>query len=176
MSSIIWGIFLLLLGIQLVAQAIFGISVPFLRVGIGTFIIYAGINVILASTLNSKNPSFTTLFNTGNNSMSAKLIKENDKVTHNIVCSTSRIDLSKVKKPKQKTTFNINTTFGTSVVILNPNVPTIVNAHSAFARTSLPNETQLSLGSYTYRTHEDSEPLLEINLHTAFGSVIVETI
>lgn len=174
MSSIIWGIFLLLLGIQLVAQAIFGVSIPFLRVGIGAFIIYAGINVILASTLNSKNPSFTTLFNTGNNSISAKLIKENKKVTHNIVCSTSRINLSKIK-PKEETEIEINTTFGTSVVILNPNVPTIVNAHSAFARTSLPNETQLSLGSYTYRTHDDSEPLLVINLHTAFGSVIVET-
>jgi len=174
MSSIIWGIFLLLLGIQLVAQAIFGVSIPFLRVGIGAFVMYAGINIILASTLNSENPSFTTLFNTGNNTSNiGVVIKKNNKVTHNIVCSTSTIDLSKVK-PKRKTTIEINTTLGTSVIKLNPDVPTVVNARSAFARTSLPNETQLSLGSYVYRTHHDSDPVLEINLNTAFGSAIVE--
>lgn len=173
MSSIIWGIFLVLLGIQLLAQSIFGVSIPFLRVGIGAFVVYAGINVILASTLNSNTPTFTKLFNTGNNIVTNDILKKNKKVTHNILCSTSNVDLSKVKL-KRKTIVEVNTTLGTSVVKLNPNISTIVNANSAFARTSLPNETQLSLGSYSYRTHSDTDPLLTINLNTAFGSVIVE--
>ena len=168
MSSLIWGILLILLGAELIIKGAFGIHIPVFRIAFGLFLIYAGI---------------TFLTNIGTARAGKKVIFFGKKTLtvaqpHNkyqIVFGEGVIDLSGITVT-EPTHVEISTVFGSGIVKINPEIPTRIIAEAVFANAELPDNTQISFGRYTYTTGPAGQkPLLEIRAKVTFGSLIIHT-
>jgi len=67
----------------------------------------------------------------------------------------------------------INTIFAEGKVILNPDVPTLIKASSAFGELKLPDRSSVVFGSQKYRIGEVSanQGYLEIEASAVFGAL-----
>lgn len=92
---------------------------------------------------------------------------------YNIVFASGTVDLSKVKIEDEVKKIEINTVFAEGKVILNPDVPTLIKASSAFGELKLPDRSSVVFGSQKYRIGDIStdQGYLEIEASAVFGAL-----
>jgi len=163
MSSFFWGSILVLLGLQLIVQALLGINLPLLRVAFACLIIYWGLTLLtgqwdspLQMYYSHKNVKYTNTSATD---------------SYNTVFGSQYIDLSDTSIDNPQT-MTVNASFGNAKVTLNPDVPTRINANATFGTVKLPDGSSVNNTSYVYYTHSTSyKPVLIINANTTFGTI-----
>jgi len=139
-------------------------------------LIYAGISLLInpprrrtfVSHTNGWQHSQHVVFNKRN-------FKDNQASdSYNIAFGQGTIDLSKTRFD-EPTTIDININFGSGILKLNPEVPTLVTTNVTFGKTTLPNREEISMGTYTFNSHPDATPIVIIQANITFGSLEIES-
>lgn len=160
-GNVISGIILLIVGFVLLLANFLGIKVNFFRLFPGIALLILGI-AILFGQFGGKNE---VIFDHKRIDISEPF-KE-----RNIIFAEGIIDLNDLEQLTSPKTIEINVVFGSGQLILNPVIPTIVHASTAFGSLQLPGHSVNFIGSTDYRPKEidQSEPYLDIKANAVFG-------
>lgn len=96
---------------------------------------------------------------------------------YNIIFSSGIVDLSKVKIEDEVKKTKVNPIFAEGRVILNPNVPTLIKASSAFGELELPDRSSVIFNSQKFKIGDLStdQGYLEIEANAVFGKLKIST-
>jgi len=166
MSNIIWGLLLILIGTEILIKSVFGIDTPFIKIAFGIFLVYLGISFITDIGKNTKQKTFK---------FSDKyIIEKNIECDYRTLFGDSTIDLSHSNLTTHKK-ISIDTLFGSTTVIINPDIPTKIIVDSRFANAHLPNSSTITFGKYTYTNGNCNEKAhLEIHAKVIFGNLSIK--
>jgi hypothetical protein len=144
---------------------VLGISLPIIRIIIALLLIYGGIQLIKG--LNPLTDQKAVFFG-----------KEYIKTLHQeykIVFGQGIVDLSDAKlEDEEARIIKVYTLFGNTIIKLNPEIPTQINASSIFSSVTFPDKTMISMGTYTYSSTKDQKPRIIIEATAIFSAVEVK--
>ncbi len=164
--TLFWGALLIIWGLSLIVKAIFKIDVPVFRIIFALVVIYWGMKLLFGG-FGFKTSSNTVIFN------SAKLGSSKFKNEYNIIFGSSEIDLTNVDISEKSVYANADIIFGSAVIHLNPEIPTIIKVSTVFAEGKLPDRTVGVFGDTIYKSDNFSEEgnHLTLKIDVVFGSV-----
>jgi predicted membrane protein len=165
-TSLFFGTLLILWGLSLIIEAIFGISLPIIKVAFAFLLIYAGI-LLIKGLYPSENQK-TIFFG------SEKIHTVYSQ--YKIVLGEGVIDLRDMKlADHEHSHMKVYTLMGNTIIKLNPEIPTLVYANSVLSAVNFPDKTMVSFGSYTYESDKKTEkPRIIIDTTTALGALEVK--
>lgn len=165
--SLIWGTILILFGLSFILKSVFQITVPLVRPFFGGVLIYLGLSIMMDPF--NESPDKKSVIFGRTNIVGSPTIK-----TYNVTFGSGLIDLSQLifVEPRQIT---VNTVMGSSAVIL-PDTPTKVRVNAIFARAGLPDETLVSFGRNVYKTDDEHEPKLVLQVNVILGNVDIKLV
>jgi len=165
-SGIFWGVIIVLIGLSILLNVVFGIRVPFFRIAFALFLIWLGITLLTGRTYWSREKN-KAIFEE----------KRIDSITpqskYDIIFAKGIVDLSKVTLEDKVLKVEVNTVFGSGIIEINPNLPTKIVVNSVFAGASMPDGNSIAFGQYTYKSDslkEDTSYLL-VRAHVVFGGL-----
>jgi len=164
-GGIFMGIIFLTVGIILLLNSFFNFNINMFKLIIGIVIILFGIFVLFNGF--GFQDSRNIVFKEG-------IIRVSEvQDEYNIIFASGTVDLSKVRVEDEVKKIEINTIFAEGKVILNPDVPTLIKASSAFGELKLPDRSSVVFGSQKYRIGEVSanQGYLEIEASAVFGAL-----
>jgi hypothetical protein len=90
---------------------------------------------------------------------------------YNLIFSRGTVDLSTLNPCQGSKRIKVNTIFGYGTLVLNPDIPVVIKASSAFGSLELPDGVQVAFGERTYRSREPgcSGECIEIEAAAVFG-------
>lgn len=171
----IWGIVFIVIGIIILINTIFGINIPIFRILLALLLLYAGFSLLTSST-RTKTYQYSNASMKSTHVVFNKRSFKNEELSesYQIVFGEGIIDLRK-QTIDIPTTLDINITFGSAQLRLNPDVPTLITASASFGKVEFPDNASISMGSQTYRSHpQDIAPVLTIRANVSFGSLEIE--
>lgn len=167
-----WGFVLLLVGLIIVANAVFGFNLPVIRVLIGFCFVYLGIKIAFGSAWRNwtdfekrGNPEKgQIIFNEGKTS--PRFLSDLDGRSFNVVFGEGKLDLTQTELG-EKEELEINTVFGSAKIYLPSDVAVQASVTSFAGTTKIPETTS---------THSNEQKLktLKLEVNTVFGSTQVE--
>jgi predicted membrane protein len=168
-SSIFWGVIIIIIGIVVIINVIFGTKIPIIPLIIGLILIYFGVRIITG--LSCRRSPKSVIFE------EKKIETTTPSGKYDVIFGRSVIDLTKSEIKEGVSKVEINTIFGSSVVKIDPMMPVKIKASSAFGSGRLPDGNMVAFGEYTYKSDTlkktDTEDYLLIELHVVFGSAEV---
>lgn len=159
------GIVFLTVGIVLLLNSIFNFNINVFKLTIGILIVLFGVFILFNGF--GFQESRNIVFSGGTIRVSEV---QNE---YNIVFASGTVDLSKVKIEGEVKKIEVNTIFAEGKVILNPDVPTLIKASSAFGELELPDRSSVIFSSQKYRIGDIStdQGYLEIEASAVFGKL-----
>ena len=159
------GIVFLVVGVILLLNSIFNFNINIFKLILGIIIVLFGVFVLFNGF--GFEDSRNIIFREG----VIRVLKAQDE--YNIIFASGTVDLSKVKVGNNVRKIKINTIFADGKVILNPDVPTVIKASSAFGELELPDKSSVTFGSTKYETAEivENRGYLEIDANAVFGKL-----
>lgn len=169
-TGIFFGTLLVLWGLSLIIETIFGISVPIVKIGFACLLIYGGL--ILIKGMYEASQQKTIFFS--QESVGADQAKTQN--SYKIVFGQGTIDLSDIADTSADViNVQIYTLFGKAILKINPNIPTIVNATSVFSSVTFPDKTIISLGNYRYSSsNAEHKPKIVVDATAVFSALEVK--
>ncbi len=163
------GIVFLTVGIVLLLNSIFNFNINVFKLTIGILIVLFGVFILFNGF--GFQDSGNIVFREGTIRVSEV---QNE---YNIVFASGTVDLSKVKIEDEVKKIKVNTIFAEGKVILNPGVPTLIKASSAFGELELPDRSSVIFSSQKYRIGDIStdQGYLEIRANAIFGKLKIIT-
>jgi len=165
-SGVFWGVIIILIGLSIILNVVFGIRVPFFRIAFALFLIWLGITLLTGGSFWSRARN-KAIFEE----------KRIDSITPNskydIVFGKGVIDLSKVILEDKVFKVEVNTVFGSGTIQIAPEIPAKIEVNSVFASASMPDGNSIAFGQYTYKSDnlkEDTSYLL-VRAHVVFGGL-----
>jgi hypothetical protein len=164
-SGIFWGAMLVILGITVMLNVAFGIRLPIFRVLLALFFFYLGISLLSGITLTrtrGKDGAETRRLEAGKASSH-----------HEVIFGRGVVDLSEITlKEDRITRVDVSTVFGSSVITVNPAVPTKVVVNSAFASARLPDGSSIAFGetAWTSDSLADCRSYVLVRVSVIFGT------
>lgn len=159
------GIIFLAVGIILLLNSFFNFNINIFKLIVGVVIVLFGVFILFNGFgfQDSRNIVFRE--------RTIRVSEVQDE--YNIVFASGTIDLSKVKIEDEVKKIEINTIFAEGKVILNPDVPTLIKASSAFGELELPDRSSVIFSSQKYRIGDIStnRGYLEIKASAVFGKL-----
>ncbi|MGZ3770898.1 MAG: hypothetical protein ACXVCP_10025 [Bdellovibrio sp.] len=175
MKSMFWGVVIIIVGVSVLLNAIFGIDIPVFKIFFGLFLTYLGIKIIFGSF--AWNFSFTSdKRSTDNEAVFSKsqFIYPNTKESKEYVTvfGQSNLDLTKAGKDVRLESVTV---FGESEIIVKKGMPLRIESNTVFAKSSLPGKNVATFGQFHYSTPglKDTDPALSLKVTAVFGSVKV---
>jgi len=164
MSKLIWGILLVLIGTDIIFNALFGFSFPFIKIAFGLFFIYFGMTLLTGFY----KPTTDVYFK-------KTIIEETEiKRNYHVRFGEAFINLANTEIIKP-TNITVSTFFGATTLVLNKNIPTRVTVHTSFGSADLPDSTQLAFGVHTFEFgNQEEQPYLEVSAYVTFGSLVIK--
>lgn len=165
--SLIWGTILILFGLSFILKSVFQITIPLVRPFFGGVLIYLGLSIMMDPF--NESPDKKSVIFGRTTIVGSSAIK-----TYNVTFGSGVIDLSQLTfaQPAQIT---INTVMGSSAVIL-PDVSAKVRVNAIFARAGLPDETLVSFGRNVYKTDDEAEQKLFVQVNVILGNVDIKLV
>jgi predicted membrane protein len=162
-SGMFMGITFLVVGIILLFNSIFNFNINIFKLIVGVFIVLFGIFILFNGSGWQDNKNI--IFREG----LIKVSKVEDE--YNIIFSSGTIDLSKIKIGNEVKKIKINTIFAEGKVIINPEIPMMIKASSAFGELELPDKSSVVFGSKEYKTvnFDDNQSYFKIEANAVFG-------
>jgi len=163
------GIVFLTVGIVLLLNSIFNFNINIFKLTIGIVIVLFGIFVLFNGF--GFQDSRNIVFREG-------IIRVSEiQDEYNIIFASGTVDLSKVKIEDEVKKIEVNTIFAEGKVILNPDVPTLIKASSAFGELELPDRSSVIFSSKEYKISDIStnQGYLEIEANAVFGKLKIIT-
>ncbi|MEO0082914.1 MAG: hypothetical protein ABIK33_00810 [candidate division WOR-3 bacterium] len=168
-SGIFWGIIIIIIGIVIIINVIFGTRIPIIPLIIGLLLIYLGIKVITGITWR-KTPH-TVVFEEKKIDITSPIDK------YATVFGKSVIDLTNIEIKEGTPKVEINVVFGSSIIKIDPTKPIKIKTNAAFANARLPDESMVAFGEAVYLTdilkQTNTQNYLLVNLNVVFGNAEV---
>jgi len=164
-GGIFMGIIFLTVGIILLLNSFFNFNINMFKLIIGIVIVLFGVFVLFNGF--GFQDSRNIVFKEG-------IIRVSEvQDEYNIIFASGTVDLSKVRVEDEVKKIEINTIFAEGKVILDPDVPTLIKASSAFGELKLPDRSSVVFGSQKYRIGDIStdQGYLEIEASAEFGAL-----
>ena len=164
-GGVFMGIIFLTVGIILLLNSFFNFNINMFKLIIGIVIVLFGVFVLFNGF--GFQDSRNIVFKEG-------IIRVSEvQDEYNIIFASGTVDLSKVRVEDEVKKIEINTIFAEGKVILNPDVPTLIKASSAFGELKLPDRSSVVFGSQKYRIGDVSanQGYLEIEASAVFGAL-----
>jgi len=162
-GGVFMGIIFLTVGIILLLNTFFNFNINVFKLTIGILIVLYGVFILFNGF--GFQDSGNIVFREG-------IIRVSEvQDEYNIIFSSGTVDLSKVKIEGEVKKIEVNTIFAEGKVILNPDVPTLIRASSAFGELELPDRSSVIFSSQKYRIGDISadQGYLEIKASAVFG-------
>jgi len=169
-GGVFMGIVFLTVGIILLLNTFFNFNINVFKLTIGILIVLYGVFILFNGF--GFQDSGNIVFREG-------IIRVSEvQDEYNIIFSSGTVDLSKVKIEGEVKKIEVNTIFAEGKVILNPDVPTLIRASSAFGELELPDRSSVIFSSQKYRIGDISsnQGYLEIEASAVFGKLKIITI
>ena len=162
-GSMLSGIILLIVGCVLLLANFIGIRVNLFRLFPGIALLILGI-VILFGQLGGHHE---VIFDRKKIDLSEPFREKN------IIFAEGIIYLNELKPITHHQKIKVNVIFASGKLVLNPGIPTVIHASSAFGNLKLPDRTVNFLGSTDYRTGDikSTDPYLDIEANVVFGQL-----
>jgi len=165
-SGIFWGIVLILLGVSIVINIIFGIHIPLFRIICALVLIYLGVRLLIGRSV----------WKCGNDNvvMTEGTIKADAAGrAYNVVFGKGDVDLRDIQVKDKETRVELSCVFGQSFVRIDPAVPAEIKASSAFGAARFPDGNTVAFGTRVYRTksYREGAPHLAVNASVVFGEM-----
>ncbi|HML19559.1 MAG TPA: hypothetical protein PKD74_03185 [Candidatus Dependentiae bacterium] len=183
--GLIFGIILILWGISQLTSTIFHIHIPFVSILFGLFLVYLGIQVMTGSSFCSLQYNCRYTKDAHDTCMGTSYVSFDDSSLQNdetqlhykTVFGTSIIDMTQltaaaIKQKEKQLIVHIDTAFGKTILKLNKDIPVKIKAKGGFAHIVMPDNNSIAFGSHTFTSNE-AEPLLIIYTTTAFGETLI---
>lgn len=172
-SSVSWGIILILFGLVVLIKALFGIDIPLFRIIFGCALIYYGINLItnIGICIPHNSHQETTRFGSSTISLFGYGPLKQE---YNTILGSLTLILADniILKSPQYT--KIRTVLGTTKLIIPPHITAQINIVSMFGSTQV-KDAHVSFGEKTITIGPNSNnPHLIIDVDTIFGSCIIK--
>jgi len=164
-GGVFMGIIFLTVGIILLLNSFFNFNINMFKLIIGIVIVLFGVFMLFNGF--SFQDSRNIVFKEG-------IIRVSEvQDEYNIIFASGMVDLSKVQVEDEVKKIEINTIFAEGKVILNPDIPTLIKASSAFGELKLPDRSSVVFGSQKYRIGDIStdQGYLEIEASAVFGAL-----
>lgn len=181
-SSFFWGIVLICIGLSLICKTIFGFSLPILRIALAAFLMYMGMCLLFGTCFKDTHclSMFTHHKKHGTPAHGALLRSTTNAGSTLRSCTIlfghENIDLSQLPMPNTETHLDIQSTFGSIMIWLNPAIPTKLIINSTFSTNQLPDTTVITKNGNHHVASigpADRPPLLIINAHTVFSTLSI---
>jgi len=168
--GLFWGLLLILIGIVIIVNMVFGIHIPIIRTLIALFFIFLGIKILLGNgwcpvSLPCGKNEVVLHERTFNSLPGAK----NE---YDVVFGKGTFDLRHINLAGP-TQLRVDTVFGGSEILLSKGTPVRVEADVAFGGASLPDQETGGFGKFNYQS-ENFDPQgkhLVIKASAVFGGV-----
>lgn len=159
------GIIFLTIGIILLLNSFFNFNINIFKLIVGVVIVLFGVFILFNGF--GFQDSRNIIFREG----IIRVSEAQDE--YNIIFASGTVDLSKVKIEDGVKKIKVNAIFAEGKVILNPNVPTLIKASSAFGELELPDRSSVIFSSQRYRIGDIStnQGYLEIEASAVFGQL-----
>ena len=165
-NGMFWGVIIIIIGIIVIINVVFGTKIPIFPLIFGLFLIYLGVKVITG--ISCHRTSRSAIFE------EKKIETESPTGKYDVIFGRNVIDLTNVQLKEGVSRIEVNTVFGSSVLKINPSMPIKIIASSAFGSARMPDGNMVAFGEYTYKSdslkQSDQKNYLLINLHVVFGS------
>ncbi len=152
--SLIWPVILITWGVVLLFEALFGISIPLLKILFAFFLFYVGYTILQGSSSTLKKQ-----FNCNKNWPK-----------NTVVFGEKQFDFSQDSANTEEKYLNI--IFGSATLFINPEIPTRIVSQTIFGRSEFPHGTTITNGNYIY-TNSTQPPVIDISTQVLFGSLKV---
>ncbi len=164
-GGIFMGIIFLVVGVILLLNSFFNFNINIFKLIVGILIVLFGVFILFNGF--GLQDSRNIIFREG----IIRVSKAQDE--YNIIFAAGTVDLSKLKIDSGTRKIKINTIFADGKVILNPEVPTVIKASSAFGELELPDKSSVIFSSKEYKTGEfgDNQDYLVIEASAVFGKL-----
>ncbi len=166
-SGVFWGAVLILIGLTVIINVVFGIKIPLFRIIFALVLIYLGIRLLTGVSFWRSTPKSAVF--------EEKRIEAGAEDKYEVVFGKGEIDLSGIQAVDKDVKLEINTIFGSSVVKIDPRQPIKVKVASAFAGARMPDGNTIAFGEYTYRSEglKNSEHAILVDATVLFGGIEV---
>lgn len=174
-SRIFWGIFVILLGVTIVINAVFKLNLPFFRILFSFILIYLGIKILLGSFSLSgihqrKGDDFSTVFGNSKVNTSQYGVKKE----YHAVFGSQIIDLRDIDTFENDLNIEFNCIFGSQIVYLPANTKIRIKGSSAFGSAQFPDGSQITFGDHVFTdagNNANEKITLFVESNVVFGSV-----
>lgn len=165
-TGVFWGVILILIGLGVIINVVFGIKIPIFRTIFALFLIYIGIQMLTGISVWNKSKKAAVF-----EEKTIEVTTASDK--YDVIFGKGEIDLSGIEPKDQNVRVDINTVFGGSVIKINPALPTKIIASAVFGGAHLPDGNVVAFGQYTYKTEnfKSAEKHLLIYASVVFGGM-----
>jgi len=167
------GVLIILLGLGIIVNVIFGIHIPVFKVLFGLILIFIGLKIILG-------PWFFPPIRhgeSGNAIFQERIYRGfiRDSKEYNAVFGKAVIDLQDIELKEKVTRIKINAVFGSADVILNKATPVRIKADAVFGGVQLPENITGAFGTSTYQSKNFNEDqnYLVIEAASVFAGIVI---
>jgi len=169
-GGVFMGIVFLTVGIILLLNSIFNFNINVFKLTIGILIVFFGVFILFNGF--GFQDSGNIVFRGG----TIRVSEAQDE--YNIIFASGTVDLSKAKIEDGVKKIKVNSIFAEGKLILNPDIPTLIRASSAFGELELPDRSSVIFSSQKYRIGDIStnQGYLEIEASAVFGKLKIITI
>ncbi len=180
--GLLFGLLLFLWGLSQIIGTLFHLHIPIFGIIFGLFLLYLGIQVIAGfqywpkgcCSTDTQDRHYTC---TGSSHIlvdNTILESKRSPLDYNTIMGKSIIDLSQLTPEAIRATgdrliVHVNTVFGKTILQLNKNIPIRVVAKGGFAKVTTPDNNTIVFGTHTFNNHVEEEPIMIIHTSTAFG-------
>jgi predicted membrane protein len=171
-AGVFWGALLIVIGLALIIRFVFNIDFPVVKVIVAFFFIYLGIRILFGSF-------GTTRFETGPNDVifgEREFYEPEHNKEYNVVFGKGVFDFTDTDLSNGNVNVKIGTVFGGSEIIIDRDMPVVIEADAVFAGAELPAGNTAVFGSTKYQSDNFSYDTnhLKIKLDVVFGGAEVK--
>ena len=168
-AGLIWGVFILLVGVALIIKVIFNVDFPVVKIFLGLFLVFLGLKVLLTKNdfMRGHTGPNETLF-----SERVYNIPEKGK-DYSVLFGKGVYDFTNVDLSDGDFRVKISTVFGESIIKIDGDMPVKIDTDAVFAGADLPDGNKSVFGSaqYVSDSWNSDTASLRIKADVVFGGL-----
>lgn len=167
-SGLFWGAVVILLGLSIILNGVFGVRIPLVRIVLALVLIYLGISLLVRRPVWKVGARSAVFSDTS--VRAAEAVGE-----YSVIFGKSDLDFTGVTLKPGANRVEVNVVFGSGIVRVSPAMPVRVVASSAFGSARMPDGNSAVFGEYTYKSpaFNPDSGYLDVRAAVVFGGLDV---
>jgi hypothetical protein len=165
------GVLIILLGLGIIINVVFHVSIPIFKILFGLFLIYIGLRIIFGNSFLRPRVHW----HSGDAVFGQRTYQglQGDSNKYNAVFGKAMVDLRGIELKEKVTQIKVAAVFGGAEVILDKNMPVRIRADAVFGGVQLPQNVAGAFGSAFYQSQDfdENKNYLLIDASSVFGGV-----